>query len=127
MPYAVREKKETTGEVMQPNDLSALERLLGDWADFMHRGGSTTDGMPRKCPMAPDARIQSIEDIEIEVDMAVMTAISTSVYDLNSPERNCIMRRFGLMADVWRLANEQAVYDFAILNLHKMLRKKIVV
>lgn len=112
---------------MNQNDLDSIERLLADWADWMRRGGSTTDGYPRKSTMATDSRIHSIEDMEIEVDQSVMLIVNTAVYDLVSPQRFCVLRRHGLMKQVWRLANELAVYDSAIENLREVLKKKIVV
>jgi len=102
-----------------------VRRLLDDWADWMQTGESLAHGAPRQVAGAPDARIQSFEDIEIEVNKRLVREVNTAVWELPVIEREAVMGHYGLNTrSVWR-ANFDAAFDLAIESLFKILRARV--
>lgn len=100
-------------------------RLLDGWADWMRTGEPVAEGAPRQCLGAPDARIHSFEDMEIEVNKRLVREVHTAVWDLGVIEREAVMTHYGLKTrGVWR-ADFAKVFDQAIDTLFKMLKDRV--
>lgn len=109
----------------QPDYYDRIKALLDRWAEWMAVGGSITEGAPRECPMAPDARIQSFEDMEIEVDKRVVRAVDTCVWELPVLQREAVMRYYGLQFSAAWKADWDKQYDLAIDALFILLKQRI--
>lgn len=102
-----------------------VKRLLDDWADWMQTSEPIAHGAPRQVAGAPDARIQSFEDIEIEVNKRLVSEVNTAVWELPVIEREAVMTHYGLNTrSVWR-ANFAAAFELAIESLFKILRGRV--
>lgn len=102
-----------------------VKALLDRWADAGVYGNRTADGAPQSSPGAPDARVQSIEDIEIEDNKRVVTIVDTMVYELPEMERNAVLMHYGMMKyRVWR-ADFTVLFDLAIESLFDLLKTKL--
>lgn len=113
---------------MTDDQYSTTKELLDRWAEWMKTSESTARGYPGASVGAPDARIHSIEDLEIEVDKAMVSAVHTAVYDLSKIDRDAIMLNYGLGGNGdyrWPAFFDQ-VFDAALWNLYKVLKTKIV-
>jgi hypothetical protein len=103
-----------------------IKRMLDRWAEVMSVGGNITEGAPNQSIGAPDARVHSIEDLEIESDKHVVRAVNACVYEIPVMERNAVLMYYGLMkCQVWR-ANFDVLFDMAIESLFKQLKHKVV-
>lgn len=102
-----------------------VKPLLDRWAEWMAVGGVLADGAPRECPMAPDARIQSFEDMEIESDKLIVAAVDTCVWELQVVQREAVMRHYGFKsAGAW-MANWDAQFGLALDGLFALLKQRI--
>lgn len=100
-------------------------RLLDSWAEWIRTGEPLAEGAPRQCLGAPDARIHSFEDMEIEVNKRLVREVHTAVWDLAIIEREAIMMHYGLNTrTVWRADFRQA-FDQAVERLFLVLKAKI--
>jgi hypothetical protein len=112
---------------MRAEDREAVQNLLNRWANYVGaHGGTITDGLPRQCLGAPDARCQSIEDLEIEDEKMIVRAVETAVWDLNSPQRLVIMVHYGFAREVWRF-DFDGIYERALDNLFQALKNRVSV
>jgi hypothetical protein len=99
--------------------------LLDGWADWIRTGEPIAEGAPRQCLGAPDARIHSFEDMEIEVNKRLVREVHTAVWDLPVMEREAVMSHYGLNTrSVWR-ANFAAVFDLAVQRLFDALKSRV--
>jgi hypothetical protein len=99
--------------------------LLDSWAEWIRTGEPLADGVPRQCLGAPDARIHSFEDMEIEVNKRLVRVVQTAVWELGVIEREAVMTHYGLNTrSVWR-ANFDAVFNDAVKKLFTILRNRI--
>ena len=99
--------------------------LLDRWAEWTRVGGVLADGAPTQSMMAPDARIHSFEDMEIEVDKRLVGEMNTAVWELSVIEREAVMTHYGLNTrSVWR-AQFVLVFDQAIESLFRTLKTRI--
>ncbi|MCY0913233.1 hypothetical protein [Massilia antarctica] len=100
-------------------------RLLDGWAEWIRTGEPIAEGAPRQCLGAPDARIHSFEDMEIEVNKRLVREVNTVVWDLSVIEREAVMTHYGLKTrGVWR-ADFVKVFDQAVDSLFKMLKDRV--
>jgi hypothetical protein len=112
---------------MRDDDRQAVQNLLNRWANYVGlHGGTITDGLPRQCLGAPDARIQSFEDLEIEDEKLIVRAVDTAVWDLSVPQRLVIMVHYGFARDVWRMDFE-VIYENALNSLFTTLKNRVAV
>ncbi|MDH6157417.1 hypothetical protein [Janthinobacterium sp. CG_23.4] len=103
------------------NVLSLLDR----WADWMRTSEPLTEGVPRQCLGAPDARIHSFEDMEIEVNKRLVREVHTAVWELPVMQREAVMMHFGLNTRcVWR-AQFDAIFDQAVHRLYEILKGRV--
>jgi len=99
--------------------------LLDRWAEWTMTGGVLADGAPTQSAVAPDARVHSIEDMEIEVDKRLVGEMNTAVWELSIMQREAVMSHYGLNTrSVWRMQFVQ-VFDLAIESLFKTLKTRI--
>lgn len=102
-----------------------IKAMVDLWADWMVIGRSTADGAPNQSAVAPDARIHSIEDLEIESDRLIVRAVQTAVWELALMEREAVMCHYGLNTrSVWRTQFDK-LFDMAIESLYQILRNRI--
>jgi len=110
---------------MKQESYDNVKALLDSWAEHASIGGRITDGVPRQCVGAPDARIHSLEDMEIEVSKRLVKVVDTAVYELPVMERNVVLMHYGIMTvKVWR-ADFTTLFDLAIESLFNSLKSKI--
>ncbi|MBG6222781.1 hypothetical protein IWX79_003740 [Janthinobacterium sp. CAN_S1] len=103
------------------NVLSLLDR----WADWMRTSEPLAEGAPRQCLGAPDARIHSFEDMEIEVNKRLVREVHTAVWELPVIQREAVMMHFGLNTRcVWR-AQFDAIFDQAVYRLYEILKGRV--
>ena len=103
-----------------------VKTMLDRWAESKSVGGRCADGMPNQSTFAPDARIQSIEDIEIETNKIIVRAVDTAVYELPVLQREAVTRYYGLSKfSVW-IAQFDVLFDAAIESLFKLLKNRVV-
>ncbi|NRR28878.1 hypothetical protein HSX11_01645 [Oxalobacteraceae bacterium] len=99
--------------------------LLDGWADWIRTGEPIAEGAPRQCLGAPDARIHSFEDMEIEVNKRLVREVHTAVWELPVMEREAVMVHYGLATrSVWR-ANLAAIFDLAVERLFEVLKSRV--
>lgn len=99
--------------------------LLDRWADWMRTSEPLAEGAPRQCVGAPDARIHSFEDMEIEVNKRLVREVQTAVWELSVMQREAVMIHFGLNTrGVWR-AQFGAVFDQAVHSLYEILKARV--
>lgn len=99
--------------------------LLDRWADWVRSGEPIAEGAPRQCLGAPDARIHSFEDMEIEVNKRLVREVHTAIWELCVIEREAVMMHFGLNTrGVWR-TNFAANFDQAVWSLFQILRQRV--
>jgi hypothetical protein len=102
-----------------------VKDLLDRWAEWMSTESGIARGAPRQCHGAPDARIHSFEDMEIEVNKQIVRAVDAVVWALPVLEREAVMLNYGLMkAKAWR-ANFDALFDQAIHSLFAALKNRL--
>jgi len=105
--------------------LARVKPLLDRWAEWMSAGGTLAEGAPRESPMAPDARVQSFEDLEIEVDKRVVAAVDTCVWELQVLQREAVMRHYGFKAaGAWQADWDQQ-FNLALEALFGLLKSRI--
>lgn len=112
-------------KVAAAGHLERVKALLDRWAEWISVGGSIAEGAPRECPMAPDARIQSFEDMEIEVDKRIVGAVDTCVWELPVIQREAVMRYYGLKSAAGWQADWDRQFDLALDALFIMLKYRI--
>lgn len=99
--------------------------LLDRWADWMRTSEPLAEGAPRQCIGAPDARIHSFEDMEIEVNKRLVREVHTAVWELPVMLREAVMMHFGLNTRcVWR-AQFDAMFDQAVHRLYEILKGRV--
>lgn len=100
-------------------------RLLDGWAEWVRTGEPLAEGAPRQCLGAPDARIHSFEDMEIEVNKRLVREVHTAVWELEIVEREAVMMHFGLNTrTVWR-TDFQRAFDQAVERLFIILKTRV--
>ena len=110
---------------MTPEHYDNTKALLDRWAEYESVGGRIADGAPQSSPGAPDARIHSFEDMEIEDNKRIVGIVDSAVYDLPVMERNVILMHYGMMSyKVWR-ADFSVLFDLAIESLFDLLKGKV--
>lgn len=99
--------------------------LLDGWADWIRTGEPLAEGAPRQCLGAPDARIHSFEDMEIEVNKRLVREVHTAVWELVVIEREAVMTHYGLKTrGVWR-ADFVRTFDAAVWSLFEILKSRV--
>ena len=99
--------------------------LLDKWAEWARSDEPLADGAPRQCLGAPDARIHSFEDMEIEVNKRLVRVVHTAVWELAVIEREAVMSHYGLNTRrVWR-ANFDKLFDQAVVTLFRILKDRV--
>jgi hypothetical protein len=99
--------------------------LLDGWADWIRTNEPIAEGAPRQCLGAPDARINSFDDMEIEVNKRLVRELHTAVWDLPVMEREAVMVHYGLNTQtVWR-TDFARVFDQAVERLFQMLKDRV--
>jgi hypothetical protein len=111
---------------VKQENIEAAKNLLDRWANWIGIGGSIGDGAPRQCPGAPDARIQSFEDLEIENEKYIVQAVNTAVYELPVDQRNVIMLYYGFRHVAWR-QNDDALFEASLVSLFHLLKERVSV
>ncbi|ATQ75072.1 hypothetical protein CR152_11475 [Massilia violaceinigra] len=110
---------------VQQEHYENVVRLLDGWADWIRTGEPLAEGAPRQCLGAPDARIHSFEDMEIEVNKRLVREVHTAIWELNVIEREAVMTHYGLQTrGVWR-ANFNAIFDQAVDSLFGILKSRV--
>lgn len=99
--------------------------LMDGWAEWVRTGEPLAEGVPRQCLGAPDARIHSFEDMEIEVNKRLVREVHTAVWELAVIEREAVMMHYGLNTrTVWR-ADFQCAFDQAVERLFQILKGRV--
>lgn len=112
---------------MTDDQYNTTKELLDRWAEWMKSKESTARGYPGASVGAPDARIHSIEDLEIAIDKTLLGAVHTAVYDLKKVDRDALMLNYGLMEyNRWPTFFD-LVFDKAIENLYSILKSRIAI
>lgn len=112
---------------MNQDHYDNTKTLLDRWAEYESVGGRIADGAPQASPGAPDARIHSFEDMEIEDNKRVVAIVDAAVYELPVMERNVILMHYGMMSyNVWR-ADFTRLFDIAIESMFVLLKRKLSV
>ncbi|HEY8027328.1 MAG TPA: hypothetical protein VIF60_22485 [Burkholderiaceae bacterium] len=109
----------------QDNNL-AVKNLLDRWANWIGTGEPLANGAPRQCAMAPDARIHSFEDLEIESEKVIVRAVDACVQGLPAEQRRVVMMYYGFSHTAWR-PGDDAVFEAALDNLFQTLRNRVAV
>lgn len=100
-------------------------RLLDAWADWVRIDAPIAYGAPSKCVGAPDSRIHSFEDMEIETDKRVTAEVNTAVWELPTLEREAVMRHYHInRAAAWQ-GDFEKLFFMAVESLYEILRKRI--
>lgn len=100
-------------------------RLLDGWAEWIRTGEPIAEGAPRQCLGAPDARIHSFEDMEIEVNKRLVREVHTAVWELAVMEREAVMTHYGIKTrSVWR-TDFDAIFDQAVDSLFSILKSRV--
>lgn len=100
-------------------------RLMETWAEWVHSGEPLAEGMPRACLGAPDARIHSFEDMEIETNKRLVRVVHTAVWELQVLEREAVETHYGINTrTVWR-ADFAKVFEQAVDSLFKILKDRV--
>ena len=115
-----------TGENLKPENIEAVQNLLDRWANWVGTGEPLGDGAPRQCLGAPDARIHSFEDLEIENEKTIIRAVDTCVQDLPPEQRRVVMMYYGFSHTAWR-PGDDGVFELALVNLYHALVGRVVV
>lgn len=99
--------------------------LLDRWVEWIRIREPLAEGAPRECLGAPDARIHSFEDMEIEVNKRLVREVHTAVWELDIIEREAVMSHYGLNTRaVWR-ADFDRVFDQAVERLFQILKGRV--
>ena len=99
--------------------------LLDRWAEWMRTSEPLAEGAPRQCVGAPDARIHSFEDMEIEVNKRLVREVQTAVWELSVMQREAVMVHFGLNTrGVWR-AQFDTIFAQAVHSLYLILKARV--
>lgn len=106
--------------------LDAVKELLDLWANWLGTWEALGKGVPRNSPGAPDARIQSFEDLEIESEKIVVRAVHTCVYELPKVERDVILLYYGFAHTAWK-PGDDALFDQALASLYHALGTRVAV
>lgn len=104
----------------------AVKKLLDQWANFLGAYGYVGSGAPRRSPGAPDARIQTFDDLEIEIEKIVINAVNACVYDLPKVERDVILLYYGFIHTAWK-PGDDLLFDRALSNLYHPLMDRVCV
>ncbi len=100
-------------------------RMLDAWADWVRQETPIAYGAPSKCAGAPDSRIHSFEDMEIETDKRVTAEVNTAVWELPTMEREAVMRHYHInRASAWQ-GDFEKLFFMAIESLYEILRKRV--
>lgn len=110
---------------IQREHYDSVKELMDRWAEWMMTGEPLAEGAPRQCLGAPDARIHSFEDMEIEVNKRIVREVQTAVWELSVMEREAVMMHYGLNTrGVWQTKFEQ-IFDMAVESLFGILKSRI--
>ena len=102
-----------------------IKSLLDRWAEWQPTASTVTNGAPRRSAGAPDARIHSFEDMEIESDKLVCNAVDVAVWELPTIERTAVMLHYGIQkTSHWR-ADFDIVFDLAVASLYDRLKHRL--
>lgn len=111
---------------MQQEHYDNVKNMLDRWAERMSVGGEVGEGIPGESLGAPDARIHTIEDMEIENDKLIVRTVGAAVYELPVLERTVVLAHYGLDTfNVWR-ANMETLFDQAVESLYRMLKNRVI-
>lgn len=105
--------------------LDNVTLLLDSWADWIRIDQPLAHGAPRKCVGAPDARIHSFEDMEIEVDKRLVGEVDTAVWELPTLQREAVMLHYDLKRATGWKANFDTLFGTAVESLYEILRKRV--
>ena len=111
---------------MRQEHYDSVKTMLDRWAECMSVGGAVGEGARRECLGAPDARIHSIEDIEVEVDKLIVRAVDSAVWELPVLQRTAVLSHYGINTfHAWR-ADFETVFDMAIESLFASLKSRVI-
>ena len=111
---------------MKQENIDGVKGLLDRWANWVGVGGSMCDGAPRQSPVAPDARIQSIEDWEIADQKTIVNAVDTAVWELPKPQRDVVMMYYGFSHVAWK-PGDDGIFELCLVNLYHLLKERLTV
>lgn len=111
---------------MRQDNFEAVKDLLDQWANWLGTWESLGKGVPRSSPGAPDARIQSFEDLEIESEKIIVRAVHTCVYELPPLQRDVVLLYYGFIHRAWK-PGDDALFELAQVNLYHALAARIAV
>lgn len=107
------------------NHLERVKALLDAWAEWMLKDSNIARDYPRHCIGAPDARIHSVEDMEIEADKRSVKAVHTAVYELQVLQREAVLLHYGLQkASAWK-SDFDRQFELAVEALYGILKNRI--
>lgn len=110
---------------MRQDHYDNTKALLDRWAEWAATGEPIAEGAPRQCLGAPDARIHSFEDMEIEDNKRIVRAVDAAVWGLPVVERQVVMMHYGIAkVTVWRVQFD-TVFDLAIESLFTTLKGRV--
>lgn len=110
---------------MRQEQYDNTKALLDRWADQESITGTFGKGAPNQSVGAPDARIHSFEDLEIEDNKHVVRAVGTAVWELPVLERNAVLMHYGFMqVRVWK-ADFDTMFNLAIERLFHALKNRV--
>ena len=118
-------------EVKEPTPidtkLMSTKICLDMWANWVSENGldSLAYGAPRQSPGAPDARIHSIEDMEIENDKHIVKALDVTIWELPLLERRAIMVYYHIESHGSWVADWEKLFHVALRNLHQSLGSRL--
>ncbi len=103
-----------------------VKALLDRWAGWAGTGNYVGHGAPRQSPGAPDARIHTIEDMEIASDKHVIRTIDTAIWEMPMLERRAIMIHYSIETPgLWK-ADWDRLFSLAVQNLYSSLKDRLV-
>lgn len=109
---------------MQQEQYDTVKTMMDRWAEWVQTGEPIAEGAPRQCLGAPDARIQSFEDMEIEMNKLTVRAVQAAVWELPILQRDVVRLHYGLITHlVWRAQNE-SLFDIAVESIFLALKSK---
>lgn len=112
--------------MMQQENIDAVKSLVDRWANWFGTGEPLGDGAPRQCLGAPDARIQSFEDLEIENEKLIIRAVDTCVHELVKLQRDVLMMYYGFLHTAWK-PGDDGIFELCLVNLYHALKERITV
>jgi len=109
-------------QTIEQQHLDNVLLLMDGWADWVRTGEPIAEGAPRQCLGAPDARIHSFEDMEIEVNKRLVREVHTAVWELPVLEREAVMMHYGLNTrNVWKTDFDR-LFDMVARSLFSILK-----